>query len=134
MFKHLFRNHWTPFATSLATVAALCWAPASLAQSDASVSIIEEVIVTAQRREENLQEVPISISVFEGEQIERSGMRGARDYVQRLANVVFNENDQQGTKNGDVSIRGISDSVFQYGNEPEGRGSLGSPAGPVSGG
>ena len=116
MFKHLFRNHWTPFATSLATVAALCWAPASSAQSDASVSIIEEVIVTAQRREENLQEVPISISVFEGEQIERSGMRGARDYVQRLANVVFNENDQQGTKNGDVSIRGISD-LTSGGNE-----------------
>lgn len=116
MFRHLFRNRWTPFATSLATVAALCWAPASLAQSDASATIIEEVIVTAQRREENLQEVPISISVFEGEQIERSGMRGARDYVQRLANVVFNENDQQGTKNGDISVRGISD-LTSGGNE-----------------
>ena len=116
MFKHLSRNRWTPFATLLASVAAACWAPGALAQSDASASIIEEVIVTAQRREENLQEVPISISVFEGEQIERSGMRGARDYAQRLANVVFNENDQQGTKNGDVSIRGISD-LTSGGNE-----------------
>ena len=78
--------------------------------------VIEEVIVTAQRRAENLQEVPISISVVGAEQIERSGMRGARDYVQRLANVTFNENDQQGTKNGDVSIRGISD-LTSGGNE-----------------
>ena len=116
MIKHQFRSLPAPFAALLIGFVPAAWAPTALGETQASASIIEEVIVTAQRREENLQEVPISISVVGGEQIERSGMRGARDYVQRLANVTFNENDQQGTKNGDVSIRGISD-LTSGGNE-----------------
>ena len=116
MIKHRFRSLPASFAALLISFVPAAWAPTALGETQASASIIEEVIVTAQRREENLQEVPISISVVGGEQIERSGMRGARDYVQRLANVTFNENDQQGTKNGDVSIRGISD-LTSGGNE-----------------
>ena len=116
MINHRFKSLPAPFAAFLMGFVPVAWAPMALGETGASASVIEEVIVTAQRREENLQEVPISISVFEGEQIERSGMRGARDYVQRLANVTFNENDQQGTKNGDVSIRGISD-LTSGGNE-----------------
>ena len=99
----------------LGTVPAV-WTTTAFAEGGATGSVIEEVIVTAQRREENLQEVPISISVVVGEQIERSNMRGARDYAQRVANVTFNENDQQGTKNGDISIRGLSD-LTSGGNE-----------------
>ncbi len=116
MTNHGFRSLLAPFATFLMGVVPAVWAPAALGEDEASAGVIEEVIVTAQRREENLQEVPISISVVTGEQIERSGMRGARDYVQRLANVTFNENDQQGTKNGDISIRGLSD-LTSGGNE-----------------
>ena len=116
MINHRFRSLPAQFAALLLGFAPIVCAPAALAQAQASAGIIEEVIVTAQRREENLQEVPISITVVSAEQIERSNMRGARDYVQRLANVTFNENDQQGTKNGDVSIRGISD-LTSGGNE-----------------
>ena len=116
MINHRFRSLTAPLAALLLGFAPVAWTPAALAQAQASAGIIEEVIVTAQRREENLQEVPISITVVGAEQIERSNMRGARDYVQRLANVTFNENDQQGTKNGDVSIRGISD-LTSGGNE-----------------
>jgi outer membrane receptor for ferrienterochelin and colicin len=35
---------------------------------------IEEVIVTAAKREQSLQDVPIAVSVVDGEIIERSGM------------------------------------------------------------
>ena len=70
---------------------------------------IEEITVTAQRREQSLQDVPISITAFSAEQIERSNFRGARDYLELTPNVAFTSNDQQGTRNGDVSIRGIGD-------------------------
>ena len=93
----------------------MAWAPAALGQDEAA-GIIEEVIVTAQRREEGRQEVPISMAVVDGGQLERAGMRGARDFAQRVANVTFAENDQQGTKNGDISIRGLSD-LTSGGNE-----------------
>ena len=35
---------------------------------------LEEILVTAQRREQNLQEVPISVSAFSGEQLQRSNI------------------------------------------------------------
>ena len=85
-------------------------------QGGQPAAVIEEVVVTAQRRAESLQEVPISITVIGNQQIEQSGMRGARDFVQRSANVTFTESDQQGTKNGDISIRGLSD-LTSGGNE-----------------
>ena len=70
---------------------------------------LEEVVVTAQRREQSFQDVPISITAFSAEQIEQSNWKGARDFIQMTPNVSFSENDSQGTKNGDITIRGISD-------------------------
>ena len=40
---------------------------------------VEEVIVTAQRRAERLQEVPIAITVQSGEQLEKAGVANLRD-------------------------------------------------------
>lgn len=38
-------------------------------------AVLEEVIVTAQRREQSMQEVPVSIEAFSGAQIQRQGFR-----------------------------------------------------------
>jgi iron complex outermembrane receptor protein len=50
---------------------------AALAQSeedtDAQSLLIEEVTVTAQRREQNLMDVPLAVSAFTGEELERFG-------------------------------------------------------------
>jgi len=40
---------------------------------------LEEIVVTAQRREQNLQEVPISIIALTGEMLEETGLRDPRD-------------------------------------------------------
>ena len=55
---------------------------------------LEEIIVTAQRREQNLQEVPISVSAFSAEQIERENIKGATDYLAQTPNVSFTEDAQ----------------------------------------
>ena len=93
------------FALPLAMLAGICGP--TLAQEGEPA--IEEITVTAQRREQSLQDVPISITAFSADQIERSNFRGARDYLELTPNVAFTSNDQQGSKNGDVSIRGIGD-------------------------
>jgi outer membrane receptor protein involved in Fe transport len=53
----------------------------------AAAQVLEEVIVTAQKRAESLQDVPISVSAIQGEQIEQAGipnMAALADYVPNL--------------------------------------------------
>jgi len=46
------------------------------------VAQVEEVIVTAQKREERLQQVPLTVSAITASQLERSGVSGTRDLLQ----------------------------------------------------
>ena len=42
-------------------------------------AVLEEIVVTAQRREQSLQEVPISIETFSGEEISKQGYRDMQE-------------------------------------------------------
>ena len=75
--------------------------------SDSSAqSGIEEVIVTAQRREQNLQEVPIAISAFTAEGIEKAMFNDVADYVTRTPNASFITNGARSRRQ--ISIRGVT--------------------------
>ena len=74
----------------------------AISSSHAS-SLIEEVVVTAQKREQNLQDVSISVSAFSGDQIEALGVEDALEITQYIPNVQFR--DQGAIDN--ISIRGI---------------------------
>lgn len=47
--------------------------------SQPGASVLEEVVVTARRREERLQDVPIAISAFNGAELQRMGINNAED-------------------------------------------------------
>ncbi len=54
--------------------------PAAPIEKPASRSrLIEEIVVTAQKREENVQDVPLSVSAFSEEKLEASGVSSTRD-------------------------------------------------------
>ncbi|HIG41386.1 MAG TPA: TonB-dependent receptor [Gammaproteobacteria bacterium] len=73
----------TPLAA--AVVAAMYPAAPMLAQESA----LEEIIVTAQKRTQNLQDVPISVQVLGNQQIEDLNLNGFEDYVAFLPAVSF---------------------------------------------
>ena len=58
--------------------------PALMAQQQ-----LEEIIVTAQKRAENMQDVPISIQALGTEQLEELHVNNFRDYVQMLPSVTM---------------------------------------------
>lgn len=98
------------FGVSIVALASSYGTPFALAQSaDRADGEVQEIIVTAQRREQNILDVPISVSTFSDDDIEDRNIRGSREYVQLAPNVFFSGNDAQGTRNGDITIRGISD-------------------------
>jgi outer membrane receptor protein involved in Fe transport len=75
-----------------------------LAAIAASASAIEEVVVTAQRTEESLQEVPIAVTAFSGAMLEDKQIISPSDLQLNAPNVSFTATNFGGSS---FSIRGI---------------------------
>lgn len=84
---------------------AFCWGAATMAQTP----ILEEVLVTAQKREQSLRDVPISVNTLAGDKIDAAGISG----VERMADYIPSFNMTQTGIGTTISIRGISSGVNQ---------------------
>src|SRR5882762_9054817 len=71
----------------------------------ASSGALQEVIVTANRRTENLQDVPIAIQALTGEMIGQLNVTTLNDYVKFLPNVTV---ANQGPGQGLIYMRGLA--------------------------
>ena len=67
-----------------------------LVQPVATARQLEEIVVTAQRRTENLQDVPITINALTGEQLARSGIEYTTDLQFHVPGFVLSPNAQFG--------------------------------------
>jgi iron complex outermembrane recepter protein len=65
---------------------------------------VEEVIVTAQKREERLQDVPISVDVLSGTNLENSGALGVADALMQVAGVTALQSQPGQTQ---IALRGV---------------------------
>ena len=93
-----------------AVLAAISSGPSAVyAQDDARVMQLEEIVVTAQRREQSLQDVGVSVTAFTATDIERANITEAKDYLISTPNVSFSEDGQAGNRSINVSIRGVGD-------------------------
>lgn len=66
---------------------------------------LDLVVVTATKRAENLQDVPISISAFSAAQIEATGSQNLQDLASSIPNLVYPSSREGG--GADISIRGV---------------------------
>ncbi|TGD75183.1 TonB-dependent receptor [Mangrovimicrobium sediminis] len=100
-----------PLATAvIAATATLALAPLAQAQNT-----LEEVVVTAQKRAENVQDVPIAISVFTAENVEDLSARNLGDLGQFTAGV---EMDVFKSLQPTYSIRGVQTNDWTVGSDP----------------
>jgi len=76
----------------------------------ASAQVLEEIVVTAQKREQNLQEVPISVTAFTGEQIDALGITDYTEITQQIPGLQLNAWSPNLTI---FNLRGISQNNFQ---------------------
>ncbi|MFZ4689513.1 MAG: TonB-dependent receptor [Polymorphobacter sp.] len=82
-------------------------APA-LAQATAQAADtgIEEIVVTAQRTAQSLQDVPIAVSAFSAEALQRQQIQNSSDLQLTLPNITFTKGNFTGSS---FTIRGIGD-------------------------
>lgn len=76
--------------------------------------LLEEVVVTAQKREENAQSVPVAIKAFTGEQLEVLGIANTRDLTRVTPGLQFTE--QAGYTL--IYLRGIGTDAFLSNADP----------------
>ena len=69
---------------------------------------LEEVVVTAARREENLSKVPISVSAYTQKALDERDVRTVDDIARLTPGVSFNRIQNASSAVADISIRGIS--------------------------
>ena len=72
----------------------------------AQSNTLEEVLVTARRRTESSQDVPVTITTFNSEAIRSAGIERPQDYISLTPNVTLVETQNEG--NAFVTVRGIS--------------------------
>lgn len=91
--------------------------PHAFAQDNAdNDNPLEEILVTAQKREATLLETPIAVSAVGGAEIERAQARDIRDLQTLVPSLQVNTfNSSTDTA---FSIRGIGSSTFNFGIEP----------------
>lgn len=103
-------NRFTYRRTALASaVAVAVTAPAAQAE------LIDEIVVTTQKREQTLQEVPVTVSVFSGEFLTRTGATDFRDLVTLTPGVTGATEDAFIDA---LSFRGILTNDFGVGGDP----------------
>ena len=90
---------------------------ASVSTASFAEIAIEEIVVSARKRAENLQEVPIAVTAFTASQIESAGIERPADFIGLMPNVTMVNSANIGDTQ--VSIRGIvstrdAESTFAY--------------------
>jgi iron complex outermembrane receptor protein len=105
---------WFASTAMFAPIGATAWAetllqgrPAAASGSGASTVALQEVIVTAQKRETNLQKTPAAIVSLDGAQLVQAGVREARD----LQKLVPGLNIQQAGSFSQFYLRGVGSPV-----------------------
>ena len=66
---------------------------AAFASTAQAQTVSDEIVVTAQKREESIQEVPIAISAFSEETLESRQINDAQDIMQAVPDPSTTKND-----------------------------------------
>ena len=78
----------------------------SLSQQAAAQAMLEEIVVTARKVEENIQDAPITVNAMTAAQLEDAGVTQTADYIQFIPNVTLAESQTIGTSF--LTVRGLS--------------------------
>jgi len=83
---------------------------------DATATSLDTVTVTAQHRVENVQRIPLAVSVVDGEALRSIHATDVRDLATLVPSLTFSAGNE--LRNNSIRIRGVGTDVFSTGVEP----------------
>ncbi|MCR5873006.1 TonB-dependent receptor [Phenylobacterium sp. J426] len=98
-------------AASVSSLALAAMAAPALAQDAAQGALLDELVITAEKREQSLQDVPVAVSAFTSERRDVAGITGIQDFVNFTPGMNYSGTDR-------VSLRGAGRNTFYIGNDP----------------
>lgn len=84
--------------------------------SDDGVRRLQTITVEAQKREENILDVPVAVSAISAEALENAGVAAFSDLTRVSPSLTINDSDN--TNNNAINLRGIGTYAFSIGVEP----------------
>lgn len=98
------RIHW--LTAAVAATAVFSTADTRAQSTDQARRVIDEVVVTATRREESIQDVPVAVTALSGLQLERAGVQDLRD-LPNLSSSFHLSASQTESQGSTLRIRGV---------------------------
>jgi iron complex outermembrane receptor protein len=89
----------------------LAGVPSTFAQEQSSTTGLQEIVVTAQKREANLQDVPMSIQALATARLEELNIQSFSDYAQFLPSVAY---QSVAPGHDQITMRGVSSSYSRF--------------------
>ena len=91
------------------------YSPAGLAQTEAEAGLLEEVVVTARKREETLFDVPLAVTALTSEELLGAGIGSLVDVVEFSPGVQFENNSvaNPGRIYTDIRFRGLGNELVE---------------------
>ncbi|MES2897265.1 MAG: TonB-dependent receptor [Pseudomonadota bacterium] len=109
------RGAWRHSASASALLVGLLVLPTGAFAADVAIddesTLIGEVVVTAQKRSENLQDVPVAITAFTGEMRDKSGLVSAQQQLNFTPGVNYSPGADR------ITIRGVGRVTTQIGTD-----------------
>lgn len=100
---------------SLPAKLAAAVASATLVSASHGAALLEEVVVTAQKREQNAQDIPIAISAFSGGQLQALGVTSLDNLADFVAGVQITKNYSNSPS---FTVRGLNANDYAFATSP----------------
>jgi iron complex outermembrane receptor protein len=104
-------NQRTLLSCAISSVLGLGGAAALAQETSSRTSILEEVIVTAEKREANIQDVPVAVSAYSSERRDVLGLNTVEDFARFTPSLTYRNNDR-------LSMRGFGRLTNSIGTDP----------------
>lgn len=100
----------------LTLVTGMMSCPATAQESSGPSDSLEEIVVSARKREESITKVPISISAFTASDIERNGIERPQDFVALTPGMTMTNQVTVSASDAQITIRGLLNTRFTEAN------------------